>query len=193
MNRKPQIRVGQIEIFPPFLCKKLLSSAVRCQGPPAPLLCSTSLSTFSPQCSGWLLKCQTSRLYYSPQGRERNQEGNALSQAEWILEECHFRLVVLKLREGPPGPWRPIGWTLQLPGMAQPARAPGKGQDIGSSACFTQDVPAAVHGTSQLLFRCRDVTYTGPSGCLLSSIPSSRAFSSALGPRTLGSGEWGGF
>lgn len=127
---------------------------------------STSLSIFPPQCSRWLLKCQTLCLFYSPQGREGNQEANALSPAEGILEECHFRLLVLKLREGPPGPWRPIGWTLQLPGMAQPGRAPGKGKDAGSSACFTQEVPAAVHGTSQL-FSDAEMSHTPgpPAAC----------------------------
>ena len=38
------------------------------------------------------------------QDRERDEEGNAFSRAAGYLEECHFRLAVLRPRESPPGP-----------------------------------------------------------------------------------------
>lgn len=166
-DRKPQIRVAQIQTFPPFLCKNSRARQSGVRDPRPFPLCSTNLSIWpSPQCSKWLLKCQTSCLYYSQQGRKRDEEGNALFPAEGILEECHFSLVVLKPREGPPGPRRPTGWTLLLPGLAPAWDGVWERERCRYLCLFHPGSSCSHPWNSTAVCRCQDATCTGSPATL---------------------------
>lgn len=83
---------------------------------------------------------------------------------------------------------RPLGWLLQLPGMAQ-RKAPGKERRYRQLCLFLKDILAVSmehFAAAFQMLRCHI------HWALLAAAkfpPSMQAFSSALGPRTLG--VWG--
>lgn len=106
--------------------------------------CSTNLSIWlSPPGSTWLLSTRR-HVYITVKDRERDEEGNAFSRAAGYLEECHFRLAVLRPRESPPGPRKAhrVGTVATGDGIGERGGA-GKFRST-----FPGEVPAAVRGTA---------------------------------------------